>query len=275
MLPSEYWKLIPAGTLRPGLNADERAALETMAPSHDQHWELPREAVEVQAFKLGKTPVTRGQFRIFVADGGYDDDGLWLDEEPLLSECGGRNRFVTAANTPGPRTWTTANGTECSDALPVDGVSWFEARAFSRFVGARLPNADEWEWAARAPDHRTFPWSPDLKLGDMLKANGREWAADLVTEQRKVARFDSSKLSLVDAMVDGASAMGVLHPAGNVAEWVNDEALLEDSRAVYHVLCGDLYRAGIERMHGSARARQEPHVRSPGFGFRLAMSLPL
>jgi formylglycine-generating enzyme required for sulfatase activity len=100
------------------------------APDPD---EAPCHAVDVPAFRLGRTPVTNAQYGAFVRVTGHRPSAAWP------------NGVV-------PR------GRELH---PVTYVSWSEADAFSRWAGGFLPSEAQWERAARAGDRRTWPWGDD------------------------------------------------------------------------------------------------------------------
>ena len=115
--------------------------------------ELPRHRQYVEAFSLASRLVTNGEYLAFVEDGGYDDPALWLSEgwdwirsnrlsSPLYWEA------VPGADSPG---WTefTLHGVQPLDPhAPVTHLSYFEADAYARWAGARLPTEAEWERAA-------------------------------------------------------------------------------------------------------------------------------
>jgi iron(II)-dependent oxidoreductase len=109
--------------------------------------ERPQHEVELPAFRIDRAPVTNAAFAEFVADGGYHRRGLWTPEGWAFREREGWER---------PLYWT-ADGRErrfdqavtLDPDLPVMHVSWFEAGAFARWRGARLPSEAEWEKAAR------------------------------------------------------------------------------------------------------------------------------
>jgi iron(II)-dependent oxidoreductase len=111
--------------------------------------ERPRHQVDVAQFRIDRTPVTNGQYRAFVDDGGYDDARLWGAE-------GWAWRQETGAGA--PQFWRRDGGgwlrrrygrweTLPADE-PVQHVCWHEADAFARWRGARLPTEAEWEKAA-------------------------------------------------------------------------------------------------------------------------------
>jgi iron(II)-dependent oxidoreductase len=166
--------------------------------------ERPAHLVDLPAFEIDRLPVTNGDWREFVADGGYRRRSLW-------SEAGWDWR--RRENAERPLHWS-ADGTErvcdriepIDPALPIMHVSWFEADAFARWAGRRLPTELEWEkaaaWDPETGASRAFPW------GD------------------RAAGFDRANLdhtafgpAPAGAYPDGASACGVLGMAGDAWEW--------------------------------------------------------
>jgi iron(II)-dependent oxidoreductase len=108
--------------------------------------ERPRHELDLPAFRIDRAPVTNAAFAEFVADGGYARRELWRPEGWAFRVSEGWER---------PLYWTADGGVrrfnravEREPELPVMHVSWFEADAFARWRGARLPTEFEWERAA-------------------------------------------------------------------------------------------------------------------------------
>ena len=108
--------------------------------------ERPRHAVELEAFTIDRAPVTNAAYLDFVEDDGYRRPELWSEEGWAHRLREGWER---------PLYWTADGGVrrfdrelELEPELPVMHVSWFEADAFARWRGARLPSEAEWERAA-------------------------------------------------------------------------------------------------------------------------------
>ena len=113
--------------------------------------ETPRHTVYLRPHAIARRPVSNAEFRAFIADGGYRRAELWMSEG-----------FATAQGEAwqGPLYWDAKGEAEFSlggqrpidPHAPVCHVSWFEADAYARWAGARLPSEAEWELAAAALD---------------------------------------------------------------------------------------------------------------------------
>lgn len=109
--------------------------------------ESPVHRVQVGAYQLASLPVTNAEYRNFVDDAGYREPRLWLSDgwdriaaegwdRPLYWDAGLDAEFTLA----GPRA--------LDPGAPVVHLSYYEADAFARWAGARLPTEFEWERAA-------------------------------------------------------------------------------------------------------------------------------
>ncbi|HNR95695.1 MAG TPA: SUMF1/EgtB/PvdO family nonheme iron enzyme [Anaerolineae bacterium] len=174
---------VPAGTYWIG-SAD--------SDPHARPEEKPRHQVVLDGYWIGETEVTNAQYRLFVEAGGYDTRAYW-------SETG----WGWKGSTRLPRWWNDSrwNG----EQQPVLGVSWYEAEAFCRWTGGRLPTEAEWENAAR---------------GGPLSRGHIYPGSDQVDE---VAWYGSNS-GRVTHSVRGkqANELGLYDMGGNVAEWAAD-----------------------------------------------------
>ncbi len=109
--------------------------------------EAPRHRHWLEPFAIHSRLVSNGEYAAFIADGGYRRPELWMSEGWAL---------VQARGWQAPRYWreqhefTLAGRQPRRPELPVRHLSWFEADAYARWAGARLPSEAEWELAAAA-----------------------------------------------------------------------------------------------------------------------------
>ena len=132
--------------------------------------ELPRHRTYLAPFSLASRLVTNGEYREFIEAGGYRDAALWLAE--------GWDR-VCAGEIEHPLYWVageagwqefTLHGLQALDpARPVTHISLYEADAYARWRGARLPTEAEWEFAARQAALRGGALHPEAADGAGLQ----------------------------------------------------------------------------------------------------------
>lgn len=111
--------------------------------------ETPRHRTLVESYALGDRPITNAEYLEFVRAGGYRRAGFWLSDGWSI---------VSGENWSRPLYWTESLDTEftlaglqpLNPAAPVCHLSYYEADAFARWAGARLPTEAEWELAATA-----------------------------------------------------------------------------------------------------------------------------
>jgi iron(II)-dependent oxidoreductase len=109
--------------------------------------ERPRHEVERRAFRIGRVPVTNGDWVSFVADGGYARRDWWSRDGWAWREAEGIVRPLNWLTD--ELEWRLDDGVSALDEQrPVIHVSWYEADAFARARGVRLPSEIEWEIAA-------------------------------------------------------------------------------------------------------------------------------
>lgn len=196
---------VPGGTFMMGSTSDQVFIFD------NEQWAHP---VTLSAFLIARTAVSNAEFMTFVEDGGYDRRELWTEE-------GWRWRETAQAQHPvywqrqagGP--WLRRNferWVPLEDRLPVLHVNWYEADAYCRWAGRRLPTEAEWEMAASAEP-------PSGRAALNLHKRLFPWGDEPPTSER--ANLDWCALGCVpvDALPAGESAFGCRQMIGNVWEW--------------------------------------------------------
>lgn len=151
---------------------------------------------DVPAFYMAKYPVTYAQYEAFVNDGGYRNRAHWTDAG-----------WAWKGDTAVPEFWQDS-AWHIHDH-PINGVTWYEAYAFTRWLSARtrltisLPTEAQWQRAAQGDDGREYPWGHGF---DETRCNTVESAIGRTTP--------------VTQYPNGASPFGVLDMSGNVWECV-------------------------------------------------------
>ncbi|MFR9675261.1 ergothioneine biosynthesis protein EgtB [Streptomyces sp. TR06-5] len=201
LLPREV--LVPGGPFTMGTDT-EPWALDNERPAHRR---------DSAAYFIDTLPVTNGAYAHFVESGGYDDPRWWTTEGWAHIHRHGLHA---------PRFWTREGGQWLRDRFgvtepvppeePVQHVCWYEADAYARWAGRRLPTEAEWEKAARFDPatgrSRRYPW------GD---ADPEPRHANLGQRHLRPAPAGSYP--------DGASPLGVRQLMGDVWEWTSSDFL--------------------------------------------------
>ena len=159
--------------------------------------ERPRHAVVLHPHSIASRPVTNGEWAEFLADGGYANPALWLSEG---WEWVQREKVEAPLYWRADDTQFTLGGRRAIDrAAPVAHVSFFEADAFARWAGARLPTEDEWE---------SFAASADPNLGNQLDRAGAAMPAPPGDIFGDVWEWTSSSFAPYPGFVAEAGAVG-------------------------------------------------------------------
>ena len=198
---------VPGGIFRIGAEPDAPFIFDNEKWAHD---------VEVRPFEIAKAPVTNAEFQAFIEDGGYARDDLW-SAEGLVWREGREARHPGYWVPDGPGKWLMRRF-EHDIALPahepVSHVTWYEADAYCRWAGLRLPTELEWEVAALG----------EPAADGTLAATKRRypWGADRPAPRH--ANLDGRALGCVDVAAHpaGDSAFGCRQMLGNVWEWTAD-----------------------------------------------------
>jgi iron(II)-dependent oxidoreductase len=200
--PASAWAgpaevLVPGGTFTMGTDL-EPWAYDNERPAHP---------VEVAPFNIDTVPVTCGAYAEFIAAGGYRDRRWWTEEGWAWREEAGLEHpeFWEGDGAGG---WTVLRfGTReplVADE-PVAHVCWYEADAFARWAGKRLPTEAEWELVASwGPDGRKCRWP---------------WGDDAPDATRANLGQHHDRPAPVGTYPAGASRWGVHQLIGDVWEW--------------------------------------------------------
>ena len=184
---AQVW--VPGGTFTMG--ADKQDATRPSWAVNEALSEGPAHEVHLsRGYWIDTTEVTVASFAAFKAAGGYDDQSLWSAAGWTWRQSQGAKMLPHAC-------------VEQEPDQPQVCVTWFEADAYARWRGGRLPTEAEWEFAARGPESLVYPWGNayDAALANLDGGTG------------PVA---------VGSYPEGASWVGALDMAGNAMEWVAD-----------------------------------------------------
>lgn len=193
--------LVPAGPFTMGTSTDAWA-LDNERPAH---------RVDLPAFWIDTVPVSNAAYRAFLEAGGYDDERLW-------SPAGWRWRCESGKRSPAfwfreGDTWLRrrfARVEPLPDDEPVQHVCFFEADAYARWAGRRLPTEAEWEKAAS--------WDPETRTKRRFP-----WGDDAPTEERANLGQTRYRPTAAGSYPAGAAPSGALQMVGDVWEWTSTE----------------------------------------------------
>jgi ergothioneine biosynthesis protein EgtB len=139
--------------------------------------ELPRHRTYTDAFGLANRAVTNGEYLEFVRAGGYEDPIHWLSDGWSTVQSEGWKRPIYWAPSLDEE-FALTGSRELNPASPVCHVSYYEADAFARWAGARLPSETEWEVAAKdLPMRGNFVenrrWHPETARNEVSRPGHR------------------------------------------------------------------------------------------------------
>lgn len=258
-----------------GLRLGNGAKPDTEAQG-DENWSTEAAPLEIADFELAAYPVTVAQFQPFVEQGGYREQRYWSADGWRWRE-GEHRSEPWLWNDP---VWTVPN-------QPVVGISWYEAEAYCHWLDEqlhqppgtfRLPTEAEWEWAARGPEGRRYPWGENWEA---WRCNGEESGLGRTSA---VGCFPGGVADWWQAATGGD---GRLHDlAGNVWEWTalahnddyseyNQYVININSVGGPRVVRGGSWFLVPGRLRSAARFGDDPLLRYFNLGFRLARTLTL
>jgi ergothioneine biosynthesis protein EgtB len=243
---------VPKGSVRLGNDAYD--ALDNEQPSYE---------TDIDDFWIDPYPVTCHEFQQFIDAGGYQTAHWWLPEAWAWVQ---EHRICQ------PLYWS--NDARRSNH-PVCGVSWYEASAYAKFVGKRLPTEAEWEKAAR--------WNPSTKESTVYP-----WGNDHPTQQKCNHAHTVGTTTEVTDYPSGASPVGCIDLMGNVWEWTS--SLFEPYEGFkpfpyvgysqtyfdnqHYVLKGGSWATRPWALRPALRNWYHPWVRQIFSGIRCASSVP-
>jgi ergothioneine biosynthesis protein EgtB len=138
--PTLRWESYPAGLHRIGHESSD-FAFDNESPAHQ---------VYLRSFAIASRLVTVGEYHAFIEAGGYERPEFWLSDGWAACKQHGWTTPLYWQSREGEPSAYTLSGRRCLDRNePVCHVSFYEADAFARWAGARLPTEAEWEIAAR------------------------------------------------------------------------------------------------------------------------------
>ena len=208
------------------------------------------ERVEItQPFRIGRYPVTNGQYAEFIANGGYrergrqcwsEDGWRWLQETEITEPFFWRHRR-----------WSGPN-------QPVVGVNFWEAQACSAWAGGRLPTEEEWEAAVRGLNGLRYPW-------------GNDWEDGICNTGEAGLGVSSVGLFPRARQAD----LGIEDLAGNVSEWCDSFYNRADkAHGESRVVRGGSWCISRLNAHAAIRLRGYPTFGGDDIGFRVVCLSP-
>ncbi|GIW73210.1 MAG: hypothetical protein KatS3mg102_2752 [Planctomycetota bacterium] len=249
--------------------------------SEDPRDANPLREAEVAPFYMAVHEVTNHAYQAFVDDGGYQRFGL--------------RHLRDASGEPGPLTWSGGHYPPGTENHPVTGISFREAEAYARWfterlrerhpwAEARLPSAEEWEYAAgwepETGRRRLYPWGerydprlanvppPPSAGGGEVQARGGAPLAGGGAGAGGEGPRPRHRTVAVDGPPDDLSPSGLRHMGGNAHEWTVFEGR--------PCLKGGSFDLPAQRYARTSWQRPEvdPEFRTEATGMRLALSVP-
>jgi eukaryotic-like serine/threonine-protein kinase len=217
----------PASTVPPGM---------VWVPAGENLFPTP--PLPLPGFWMDAYEVSNREFKKFVDAGGYQKPEYW--KEPIfkdgkrLSWQQAMEELRDSTRRPGPASWQFGTYPDGAAAMPVGGVSWYEAAAYAEFAGKNLPTAYEWYLASGYP-------TPNSEIVRMSNFGGKGPAE---TGTRR-----------------GMAPFGTYDMAGNLNEWT---ASAGDGRL--HYILGGAWDQ--EPYEFGAALLKEPLTRAATIGFR-------
>lgn len=228
--------------------------------------EKPAHQVFLQDFALDRALVSNGDYLEFIRAGGYNDYRWWFSEgweavnkeqwkAPLYWELHDREWLI--------RDFSGLNPAKDKVDEPVSHVSFFEASAFAKWAGKRLPTEAEWEKAARTPDAGT------QRRGDAETRSGENllqsfpWGNEPVTEHgANLLENGYWTVAPVGAFPSGENAAGCHQLIGDVWEWTTSDYVPYPGFKSEFDEYNDKWFVNQKVLRGGSFATPQLHIRS-------------
>jgi serine/threonine-protein kinase len=231
--------------------------------------ERPVHTVYLDAFWIDRTEVTNAQFAEFLNARGNQSEGgapwLGLTDEDCLIERVGAGYWPKSAY----------------EGHPVILASWYGAAAYCRWAGGRLPTEAEWEYAARGPEGKSFPWGRQFEA---TRSNFCDVSC-LISWAHGTVDDGHARTAPVGSYAAGESWCGALDLAGNALEWVGDRydggyygssPLRNPSGPPWgplRVRRGGSWRSEAHKLRSADRTFDFPDSAMDDVGFRCALDI--
>lgn len=199
-------------------------------------------------------------------------DEFWIDKyevtRELYAQCVEAGGCTKPKKEGGPHSW----GVSGREEHPINGVDWFQAKAYCTWAGKSLPTEAQWEKAARGTDARKYPW------GNM----NASCKYAVMAETYLTGGCEKSSIWRVGSKPLGVSPYGAHDMAGNVSEWTSDWFSREyykiapkknpqgPSNGSARVVRGGSLETEPHGVRAANRSKQKPIRATFAFGFRCA-----
>ena len=202
-IDTEAMVYIPEGEFIMGSNEDELMEIKKVYGKRGGiegylfEKEKPKRKVFVKSFYIDKYEVTNAQYK----------------------------KFIDVTGHPVPRGWNKGKYPPGKANNPVLYVSWYDAKAYAKWAGKRLPTEEEWEKAARGTDGRIFPW-------------GNKYDPALTSTAESIMENIEDGICNVTTGIPVGTAKGDVSPygvhdmGGNVREWTDSWFIAEKGEKV-------------------------------------------
>ena len=218
---------------------------------------------EVPDLFIDRYAVSNEDYKQFVDSGGYETNEHWspeaLDAKPM---------FVDTTGQLGPRYWAHGAFPRGQGEQPVVGISWYEAQAYARWAGKRLPTSPEWIKAGQAPH---------IATSASMQMNKYPWGDSIDPTYANLWHTGTGGAVPVHEYANGA-VHGIHQLIGNVWEWNEDDLETWSSQTGWEnantlkTIRGGAFDTYLESQATCrAQSGDDPFARQHNIGFRCVV----